>query len=298
MKLLLTVILFLTLQQASAHPTGNLVVMGRQVFWSYTDPVDDADHHACIMQWSPEKGPSVLLRSTHEASDFMLYARQDILYAIERRYHSSTEKYEFRMLSIRIGAPPVVIIDWTEDTLRIGEGGFYTEATGGLVFASYPNILRWSASVGMEKAFEFPHPVKRLRKVGDDRLLLLGNNRCWLTDLAGKILLEWTGLTDPGVRNAPLNRNQVFDIDYKDSELLLAYWGKRSFEVVTEVERKKVLLQQKAPLVPHWVAWRGNDALLFSSEMDFTNGQNPRPLLLLLTSEGRVKTLWESENKP
>ena len=292
MKHLLFSLLLFTLTQASAHPTGNMIVVGDQVLWSYVDPVDDPDHHACIMLWDEEKGTSIFFRSEHPASDFMLYAERETIYAIERRYLASEDQHHYRLLRFRIGATPDVVKDWSRDKHRIGESGYYINTNKEIIFASFPSIFRMTEAHTVVPAFEFPYPVRGLRKVGKSRLLLHGEIRCWLTDLDGKIISEWNDLINPQVRNAPLQRNQVFDLDYREDSLLIAYWGNRSFEMISAGDHRETLLQQEEPFVPHWVAWRGNDALLFSSELDFSQGLNPMPQLLLMTPDGKSTILW------
>ena len=52
----------------------------------------------------------------------------------------------------------------------------------------------------------------------------------------------------------PLNRNQIFDCDYRNGELLIAYWGKRTFELHSMNNDGNTILELNPPFTPHWVA--------------------------------------------
>ena len=55
---------------------------------------------------------------------------------------------------------------------------------------------------------------------------------------------------------------------------------------------QKTIVQLKEPFVPHWVAFYGNEKLLFSSEM-FFNGETPKPNLILSTSSNEKISIWK-----
>tara|TARA_B100001245_G_C22816447_1_gene393040 strand:+ start:133 stop:432 length:300 start_codon:yes stop_codon:yes gene_type:complete len=99
-------------------------------------------------------------------------------------------------------------------------------------------------------------------------------------------------LLDDKVKDAPLNRNQIFDADYKNGKLLLAYWGKRSFELIDENGKQQTLLQHSEPFTPHWVAFWSSDKLLFSSRLVF-DGSTPAPYLVLYKNENDIKAVWD-----
>lgn len=274
-----------------AHPTGNMVTVGKYVLWPYVDPVDDPAHHACLMLWHPNRSPEVLLRSEHPASDFMLYNRGETIYAIERRHIDCTQKFEIRILKFRIGERPDIIWDWFEDEWRIGEGGFVMPSDDEVIFGKYPGIYHLKKKKTPLEYFQFDSPIHRIRSVEGGRLLLLGDDHCWLVDFNGKMIKQWNNLVKKEVADAPLGRNQIFDADYHNGELLLAYWGNRSFVIVEEGIHKKTIVNQKKPFVPHWVAYYGKDKLLFSSELVF-DGRNPKPRLMLYREKNIVEAIW------
>ena len=274
-----------------AHPTGNMITAGTDVIWSYIDPIDDPEHHACVMIWRKNAEPDVLLSSEFPASDYMLYNKGNDIYLIERRTIQSSEKFAIRLLKMRIGGAPVEIWSWFEDDMRIGEGGFFMKSDNQIVFGRFPNIYSLTKGGRPIKYFDFDSEINRIRHLENQQILLLGKNTCWLVEQNGKIIKKWNDLIDQQIKNAPLNRNQIFDADYKNGELLLAYWGKRSFEIISDYDKRETILQQSQPLVPHWVCFYGRDLLLFSSQFVF-NGENPKPQLLLFKSNGETSDVW------
>ncbi|WP_242203179.1 hypothetical protein [Aestuariivivens insulae] len=276
-----------------AHPTGNMITVGDHVLWSYINPIDDPNHKACIMIWDKGSKPKVFIQSTYSASDFMLYNNQNEIYIVERRYLQATQSFEVRVLKTTVDTTPKVIWNWFKDEWRIGEGGFFMLSDNQMVFGKYPDIYTLKKGEKPITYFEFDHPIKRIRPVQNNQILLLGDNGCYLVQQNGTLLKQWPKLIDTNVKNAPLNRNQIFDADYKNGKLLFAYWGKGSFELVDENGNHQTVLKQEKPLTPHWVAFLDNDMLLFSSKLVF-NGSTPKPYLVLLNTKNHKKILWST----
>ncbi len=273
---------------AGAHPTGNMVVAGEYVLWPYVDPVNDPDHHACVMAWKPGSDPEVLLRSEHAGSDFMLYAVDETIWLIERR--NRNDQFEIRLLRMEVGKTHEIIWDWRVDERRIGEGGFFVDDDGSVIFGAYPGIFRLANGSTPEKYFNFDHPIRRIRRLSGDTLLLLGESTAWLTDKQGRILREWSNLTDPDAPDAPLSRNMLFDIDYREGQLLTAYWGQRRFDLVKRDGSIETVYELEDPLVPHWVAYYKDNVMLFASEIVF-DGRNPAPCLSIREQAG-ISNIW------
>jgi len=292
MKLrILIIITLISYYQILAHPGGNMITVGKHVLWSYVNPIDDVEHHASVMIWSPKSKPEILLKSEFSASDFMFSNNGRNIYIIEQRYLRHTDKYEIRIFKTQIGEKPSEIWGWFEDKWRIGDGGFFMNSDQEIVFGRYPRIYRMEKDQNPKEYFEFKSSIKKIRAIGSNQILLLGDKSCWLTDLKGKIIKEWTDLINLQINDAPLNRNQIFDADFKNGELLFAYWGKRSFDVINSKGIRKTILQMKEPLVPHWVAFYENKKLLFSSRLLF-NGETPRPNLILYSSHYKKSSIW------
>ena len=274
-----------------AHPTGNLIVAGEHVLWSYVNPIDDPNHHACIMLWQKGSEPKPFITSEFEASDFMLYNRADTIYIIERRFIQRSLKFEIRILKTGVGEKPEQLWDWFEDRWRIGEGGFFMNNDDEIVFGSYPSIFKLKKGNEPTSYFDIGKVIKSVRFISENELLLLGDGKCWLTDNRGKIIQQWENLTPDSVQNAPLNRNQIFDADYQNGELLLAYWGNRSFDLIDVEGRRSRIVQQQEPLAPHWVAFFGEKKLLFSSKIVF-DGSNPKPHFEMFLPDSHLVNIW------
>lgn len=289
----ITGLLFLT-TVVTAHPTGNMIVVGEHVLWSYINPVSDPNHHACVMIWTSGSAPKVFIQSEFSASDYMLYAYQDQIYLLERKYISNTDQFEARLLKTTIEGDAEVIWDWFTDENRVGEGGFMMRSDDQMVFAQYPGIYQLTKGEKPQEYIRLEEPIIKLRPVQDGQILLLGEDVCYLTTDDGAILKRWDQLLESQVSNPPLNRNQIFDADYANGKLLLAYWGKRSFDVIDANGQRTTVLQQQDPLTPHWVVFWGERQLLFASKMIF-DGSPPSPYLILLTRDHEQTVLWSTD---
>jgi hypothetical protein len=221
----------------------------------------------------------------------MLYNDQDEIYIIERRHLQATQDFEVRVLKTTVGTKPKVIWNWFKDEWRVGEGGFYMLSDNQMVFGKHPEIYSLKKGEKPIKYFNFEQPINRIRTVENNQILILNDNSCYLTKQNGTILRQWQKLIDNEVKNAPLNRNKIFDADYKNGKLLLAYWGKRSFELIDERGVQQTIFQQTEPLTPHWAAFLGNEKLLFSSKLIF-NGSIPKPNLVLMNEKNDTEVIW------
>jgi hypothetical protein len=162
-----------------------------------------------------------------------------------------------------------------------------------MVFGKYPAIYRLKKGEKPTKYFDFDHPIKRIRAVGDGQILLLGDESCYLVQKNGGMIKQWNQITDPSVVNAPMNQNELFDADYSQGELLLSYWGRRSFDLIDAKGNRRIILQQREPITPHWVAFWNNEKLLFSSQLVF-DGSTPKPHLTLLDEQDKEKVIWST----
>lgn len=291
-NLILTTLLLFVIFLGHAHPTGNMITVGEAVLWSYINPIDDSNHYACVMIKKKNAKPKVFIQSEHAASDYMLFNNKNEIYIIERKYSQATDAFEVRVLKTTIEKEPEVIWDWFKDDHRIGEGGFFMRSDNVMVFGKYPEIFRLEKGKTPVRYFNFNYPIKRIRAVHNNQILLMGDESCHLVTHDGTIVKQWHKLIDKDIQNAPLNRNQLFDADYHDGELLLSYWGKRTFDLIDLSGKRKIILQQAEPLTPHWVAFFNTSKLLFSSKLTF-DGKTPRPNLILLDEKNIKTVIWD-----
>lgn len=276
-----------------AHPTGNLTVVGDHVLWSYVNPINDKEHHACVMIWTDGVEPRPLITSEFPASDFMIYAKDETIYLIERRFVQEGDTFETRVLKVSLDGETTEIWPWFEDRWRIGEGGFFMPSDLEIVFCRYPGMFIVKKGETPIPYFNFDHEIKRTRFLGSGNLLLLSDDKCWLTDTKGNILKAWGDLTEEMTSEPALGRNQVFDVDYYNGQLLVAYWGKRCFYVIDEAGNKNIIDQLEAPFTPHWVAFNNDKKLTFASKLEF-NGSNPKPRLVSF-DKGLRTDIWIRE---
>lgn len=288
MKFRILIYLLLRTGVSAAHPTGDMVVMGERLYWSYISPVNDRDHHACIMQWKEGEEPSVFLQSSFAASDYMLCVSGNTLYILERRYDHSREQHFLRVLKMKTGNQPTEIWPWFEDRWRVGEAGFIMENDEAITFCKYPAVYQVDKRLEVKKLDHFKMDIHGIRKA-DGGLLVTGESSAWLVNCEGQILKIWSNLILPKVPDAPLNRNQIFDACYQQGTLLIAYWGRRTFEII-ESSGKKKIIQLKSPFAPHWVAVKGGAGYLFASTITF-DGKTPQPKLQKLEDE-KITTIW------
>lgn len=288
--ILSSALLFLT-SFAFSHPTGNMITIGENVLWSYINPINDPNHYASVMIWKRGSEPKVLIQSEYAASDYMLYNNHKEIYIIERKFLQASDEFQIRVLKSTIGSQPKVIWEWFKDDYRIGEGGFFMLSDNQMVFGKYPEIYSLKKGERPTKYFEFDNPIIRIRAVENNQILLLGDNSCYLVQQNGDILKEWNDLVDPTVESAPMNRNQMFDADYSNGELLFSYWGRRSFDLINASGKRIIILQQSEPYTPHWVAFWNKEKLLFSSQLIF-NGSAPKPHLSVLNEQINQSVIW------
>lgn len=290
---IIAVILFLY-TSVFAHPTGNIITVGEHVLWSYINPIDNPNHYACVMIWERGSEPKVLIQSEFAASDYMLYNNLNEIYIVERKYLQSSNSFEIRVLKLKVDEKPNVIWDWFKDEYRIGESGFVMLSDYQMVFGKYPHIFSLTKGEKPQKYFEFSHPIKKIRGIENKQILLLSENSCYLVEQNGTILKQWNNLIENNVENTPLNLNVIFDADYSSGELLLAYWGNRSFDLINPTGERKTILKQSEPLTPHWTAFWNKEKLLFSSKLIF-DGSTPKPHLILINAENEQEIIWSSQ---
>jgi hypothetical protein len=83
-------------------------------------------------------------------------------------------------------------------------------------------------------------------------------------------------------------------LDYSSGELLFAYWGNRSFDLINSNGKRQTLIKQSEPLTPHWTVFWNKEKLMFSSNLIF-DGSTPKPHLILINKENKQEIIWSSQ---
>ncbi len=273
-----------------AHPTGNMILSNGSLYWPYIDEISDKNHYACVMKWDKTNKPKVVLKSQFPASDFMLFDKSNQMFIIERRFVQTEDKFKIRLLKLSIDDTVSEVWGWIEDKWRVGEAGFYIDESNNLLFAKYPNMYKMDKDLNVSLIFESQNPIKKVRNVDSDKLLLFLGDEIWLTDVRFNLLKKWKTLIDTTVTDSFLGMNSVFDADYINEKLVYAYWGKRTFELIDSLQKREVLLQTNNPFIPHWVAIDNDVFYLFSSNLSM-HGDTPRPYLIQY-DKGIIKEIW------
>ena len=286
--LLLALLFFAT--RCWSHPTGNMMIVGETLLWSYVYPLDDTAHRACLMVWDEEGGARPWLVSEHAASNWMVApADSDEVYLIERYYDPAMDAFWMRMLRAEIGVDPVEVWPWGVDPHRLGEGGFAVLADGRVLFARYPNI--YTQERGQEPTIwrVWPQPVSAIHPLADGRLLIRSTEAIWLVSATGEIEQYWGGLLQEITGDAPFAGNRIFDADFGHGGLWVAYWGQRRFERYTDKQAPILVKQLASPWLPHAVAAGKQDAFLLASSVD--PGRAVRPRLWRWKEQG-LELIW------
>ncbi len=253
-----------------AHPTGSIVAVGDVIAWSYVSPIGDLNHHACVMTWSENEGVDTWLVSENDASDWMISpADSEHVYLIERYYDHAANGNRYRLLFSKIGGVPEVRWPWSEDTQRIGEGGFVMLSEDEILFARYPHVYRMKRGESPVIWNEFSHPVSGLRPLEGGQLLVHSEREATLVDSRGQVSQHWENLLEEVPESElPFHGNRVFDLDYSNECLWVAYWGKRRFDRWMDTETFETIHQLEKPFLPHGVVTSQHDVFLLASSLD------------------------------
>lgn len=284
-----------------AHPAGNVIKMSHHVLWSYVSPVGDIEHHASVMLWDQKSKPATFLVSEYSGSSYFLFSKDETIYIVESRYDNSADVNMTRMLKTSLSGSPEEIWPWFEDESHIGNHGFYMISDTQIVYGGYPNIYIRNLGGKAEELFQADFNIDKIRYVNDSEIIVLSEGDCHLVSPAGEIIKTWGGLIDEKVTNAPLGRNMIYDVDYRDGRLLIANWGKRAFEIIENDYSRDIIQQHQNNIVPHWVMFLDENQLLFASVMDFDNPFNEEGTkttivpVFLMNDAGVLRNIWPQE---
>lgn len=277
-----------------SHPTGSIISVTGTVLWSYVSPIGDLQHHGCVMMWNRTDGVKTWLVSEHSSSDWIISPKDNkTVYLIERYYDNSDSKHWIRVLKSKVAGLPQEIWPWMEDTHRIGEGGFKMLSDDEMIFASYPNIYQINKGHEPKVWKDISIPILALRPLNDGNILIHSENKVQTIDNDGNLLNSWDKLIeDTPKEELPFFGNRIFDADFVDSNLWIAYWGKRRFDLITEVKKRIIIHQLKTPWLPHGVAYSQQGVFLLASSLDPGNEINPR---LWLWNDEELELIWSEK---
>ena len=175
------------------------------------------------MIWDKKNEPIPFRISEFEASDWMMYAGEDYLYLLERRYIGSKNLYQARVFKTNLKSQPVEIWPWFDDHWRVGEGGFIMTSDEEMIFCTYPAMYIFEKNDTPQITTLWESPIKKIRSLPGDQLLLISDSTTWYLDSEMNVIHSWEDLLMELNEAPPLNRNQIFDMDYYNGDLLIAY---------------------------------------------------------------------------
>lgn len=270
----------------TAHPGGNMISVNGILIWQYVYPPNAESHYASIYIWDRIHGTRELMQSEFNSSDFHFYAKDDTVYYAEFRDVANGSM--FRLLKGRAGDIPEEIWPW-QDALEFGAAaGFYMSDKEEIIFAKYPSLHSINKAGNISLIHEFEEPVSGLTMTVAG-LLVNSPTEVWLVDEDYLILKTWNDLINPNQENLPFMGNRIFSADYNGKELLIAYWGGRSFFKINEQDEKETLLDLPGTYTAHWAAIEGDVYFLFGSQI---NPPDPIKPLLYYHHKGKNILLW------
>jgi len=277
--------------KTAAHPQGNMVVFDDCVFWTFVSE-ESNDHHAEIMRWNKKTAPTPFLTSDFGASDFFLQATKNQLFIIESRYLATKEKHAFRVLKYDATEQITELWPWQESNWNVGSNGFFMPSEEELVYLKYPRLYKITKGQPPQEFRSFEAPIQRIRKLSSGDLLVLMEKKCLLLNAEYERIKIWEDYLQPAISNAPLQRNTVFDMDYKNGDLLLAYWGGRQFKTISKDGQQSVLHQIEPPYTASLVAFDEEELFLFSLSVQPPDPIRPR---LWQFKKEAVREIWAGE---
>ncbi|MFV1884508.1 MAG: hypothetical protein ACMZ7B_08475 [Balneola sp.] len=269
-----------------AHPGGNMISVNGLLIWQYVYPPDARSHYSSVFMWDRIHGVRELMRSEFNSSDFHFYAIGDTVYYAE--FSDVTNGSRFRLLKGLAGEVPVEIWGW-QDALEFGSaGGFYIADETEIIFAKYPSLYSINKAGNISLVHEFEEPVSGVTMT-EAGLLVNSPTEVRLVDEDYSILKTWNNLINPDQENLPFMGNRIFSADYNGKELLVAYWGGRSFFKINEQGKKETLLELPDTYTAHWAVLDDEEYFLFGSQI---NPPDPIKPLLYYHYKGENAVLW------
>ena len=273
------------------HPAGDMIYINNTLLWSYIYPIGNIQHNASVMMWDRENGVRPWLISEYSASDWMIsVADSEHVYLIENYYNNNDDSHYARLLKSKVGSDPIEIVPWFKDNYRIAQHGFIFREDSTILFVNYPDLYKYYLDGTIENVDNWNESLGSVRKLTNGNYLLRSDSSAWLTDNNLNILNSWNELLEPLGNNLPFGGNQIFDVDYVNESLYMAYWGKRSFDIIKN-QKRDVLLSFNSPWVPHHIAAGDSKIFMLSSTLAPDVTSNIEPSLWLIEDD-KFELIW------
>lgn len=287
------IIIFIAAEVYS-HPSSSMMFFDGSLYWVYISPVDDVNHKAAIMKWNKNDGVSTFIVSEFSASDFSLSKSDDGGFYILESYFSG-EEYRARLLHFTVDAGIRESILWFTSPERTAQHGFFVDESGRIVYCHFPNVYLREADGTLAKWENFDFEIHSLTSESNDQYLLRGESKVELIDKNGNVIFNWYDLLKEDIDDPPFGGNMIYDADYENGKLILAYWGDRSFDLIENGKRFS-LKRLMHPYIPHAALINGEEYFLLASTIAPGEYNKINPVLWKY-SDGNTELLWGEYKK-
>ncbi len=272
-----------------SHPSSSMIYFDDSLYWVYISPINDVNHKAAIMKWNEEEGISIYLVSEFEASDFTLSKGRAEGFDIIESYYDGGEYY-VRLLRFSNESKATEILPWFTSRERIGEHGFFVDDFGQIIFCKYPQVYVREANGTFNKWKDFEFDIHSVAYEGSNRFLVRGESKVELIDANGNTIFQWDNLLKENIENLPFRGNIIYDADFENEKLLLAYWGNRSFDIIENGKRHS-LKRLTHPYIPHSALINGEEYFLLASTIAPGEYNKIEPALWRISNED-TELIW------
>lgn len=291
MKNIVLFFLLLISLNLMAHPTGSMLENNTILAWTYVCPIDSSNHKACIMLKKTNGSISPWLVSEFNGSNWtMSSSEDDYVYLVESYHDHAKNLQRTKLIKARLAEEPEVLWDWFDDPYQFGQQGFIRYKNNSFLFVKYPHIYIINEKRQVSIWRKWNKPVSKIKYVSKNKLLVLNDDEVKLISFSGELLKSWNSLSEETSQELPFMGNKIFDVDYKDDELVLAYWGKYRCDKINNDGKRSTLKVFEAPYVPHWVFLNEKGTYCFASSIN--PGEAIQPELWLIDEKDSV-LIWK-----
>lgn len=286
-------IFFGTFINVTSHPSSSMIYSSGNLYWVYISPIKDVNHKAVIMKWNENDGVSTFYVSKHSASDLTLSISSDGFYVLESYY--TNNEYFTRLLKKTEEGNLIEAIPWFTTSERLDQHGIYVDSNEQIIFCDFPKISVRKSDGSITEWKEFDFDIHSLSAEGNNQFLLRGETKALLIDSDGNKLQEWNNLLENPISDLPFRGNIIYDIDYGNGQLLIAYWGKRKFDLIKDGNRT-TLKELFHPYIPHSALINGDEYFLLASTIAPGEFNEINPVLWRIHN-GKTELIWGTYKK-